>query len=184
MPRVGATEIWEFLDTTPDSHPIHIHLIQFQLLNRQSVDVTNYVNAWTAQFPGGTFYGQNCDGTSGEVTYADGEIIPGYGPPSNYLTPNADGALGGNPAFGPYLNGPIVPPDPNEAGWKDTIKILPGAVTRVLVRWAPVSVAVGAVGPGQNTFAFDPTIGPGYVWHCHILDHEDNEMMRPYSPTT
>ena len=183
LPRVGATEIWEFLDTTPDSHPIHIHLIQFQLLNRQSVDVTNYVNAWTAQFPGGTFNGQNCDGTSGEVTYADGEIIPGYGPPNDYLTPNTDGAVGGNPAFGPYLNGPVLPPDPNEAGWKDTIKILPGAVTRVLVRWAPVSVPVGAVGPGQNTFAFDPTTGPGYVWHCHILDHEDNEMMRPYAPT-
>jgi hypothetical protein len=33
--------------------------------------------------------------------------------------------------------------------------------------------------PGKNTFPFDPTKGPGYVWHCHILDHEDNDMMRP-----
>jgi FtsP/CotA-like multicopper oxidase with cupredoxin domain len=182
LPRVGATEQWEFLDTTPDSHPIHIHLIQFQLLNRQSVDVTNYVNAWADEFPAGTFAGQNCDGTFGEVSYPGGEIIPGYGPPGDYLTPNADGALGGNPAFGPYLNGPILPPDPDEAGWKDTIKILPGAVTRVLVRWAPVNVPVGQVGPGTNLYAFDPTTGPGYVWHCHILDHEDNEMMRPYAP--
>jgi len=49
------------------------------------------------------------------------------------------------------------------------------------VRWAPQSVAVGAVSPGVNRFPFDPTAsGPGYAWHCHILDHEDNEMMRPY----
>ena len=183
LPRVGATELWEFLDTTPDSHPLHIHLIQFQLLNRQSVDAGNYVNAWADAFPGGTYAGQNCDGTFGEVTYPAGEIIPGYGPPGDYLTPNTDGALGGNPAFGPYLNGPVVPPDPNEAGWKDTIKILPGAVTRILVRWAPTSVPVDEVEAGDNAFAFDPTTGPGYVWHCHILDHEDNEMMRPYTPT-
>ena len=183
LPRVGATELWEFLDTTPDSHPLHIHLIQFQLLSRQSVDAGNYVNAWAAAFPGGTYAGQNCDGTFGEVTYPAGEIIPGYGPPADYLTPNADGALGGNPAFAPYLNGPVVPPDPNEAGWKDTIKILPGAVTRILVRWAPTSVPVDDVEAGENEFAFDPTTGPGYVWHCHILDHEDNEMMRPYTPT-
>ena len=37
--------------------------------------------------------------------------------------------------------------------------------------------------PGQNKFAFNPTYGPGYVWHCHIIDHEDNEMMRPYIPS-
>jgi spore coat protein A, manganese oxidase len=182
LPRVGATEVWEFLDTTPDSHPLHIHLIQFQVLNRQSVDAMNYVNAWAAEFPGGTFAGQNCDGTFGEVTYPAGQIIPGYGPPGDYRTPNADGALGGNPAFAPYLNGPVLPPEPNEAGWKDTLKILPGAVTRVLVRWAPTEVPVNQAGPGVNRFAFDPTTGPGYVWHCHILDHEDNEMMRPYAP--
>jgi FtsP/CotA-like multicopper oxidase with cupredoxin domain len=53
----------------------------------------------------------------------------------------------------------------------------------VLVRWAPTDIAVGAVQAGENRYAFDPTDGPGYVWHCHILDHEDNEMMRPYAPT-
>src|SRR5579859_6068952 len=37
--------------------------------------------------------------------------------------------------------------------------------------------------PGQNVFPFDPTAGPGYVWHCHILDHEDNDMMRPMDIT-
>jgi FtsP/CotA-like multicopper oxidase with cupredoxin domain len=39
---------------------------------------------------------------------------------------------------------------------------------------------VAAVAAGQNLYPFDPTQGPGYVWHCHILEHEDNEMMRPY----
>jgi FtsP/CotA-like multicopper oxidase with cupredoxin domain len=38
----------------------------------------------------------------------------------------------------------------------------------------------GGVVAGQDLFSFDPTTPPGYVWHCHILDHEDNEMMRPY----
>jgi FtsP/CotA-like multicopper oxidase with cupredoxin domain len=180
LPRVGATELWELLDTTPDSHPIHIHLIQFQVLNRQSVDVTNYMTTWASKFPGGTYAGQNCDGTLGIVTYAPGTIIPGYGPPGDYNTPNADGAIGGNPAMGPFLNGPVEPPDANEAGWKDTFKILPGKINRVLVRWAPTETAVGAVKPGQNLFQFDPSAGPGYLWHCHILDHEDSEMMRPY----
>lgn len=181
-PRIGSTEVWEFLDATPDSHPMHIHLIQFQILNRQPVDVEGYLATWTAQFPGGTFEGQKCDGTLGEVTYPPGTVIPGYGPPRDYLTPNADGALGGNPAFSPYLTGPVTPPDPNEAGWKDTVHIKPGMVTRVIARWAPTATRVGAVAPGENLFPFDPTVGPGYVWHCHIIDHEDNEMMRPYVP--
>jgi FtsP/CotA-like multicopper oxidase with cupredoxin domain len=181
-PRVGSTEIWEFLDTTPDSHPFHLHLVQFQVLNRQRVDTANYLNAWAGAFPGGTFAGQTCDGAFGEVTYPAGVAIPGYGPPSDYLAPNADGALGGNPAFGPFLIGPVVLPFPEEAGWKDTVKLAPNAVTRVLVRWAPVDTPVNQVKAGENRYAFDPTTGPGYVWHCHILDHEDNEMMRPYAP--
>jgi FtsP/CotA-like multicopper oxidase with cupredoxin domain len=39
------------------------------------------------------------------------------------------------------------------------------------------------VGPGVNRYPFDPVEGPGYVWHCHIIEHEDHEMMRPYAPT-
>jgi spore coat protein A, manganese oxidase len=182
LPRVGSTEVWELVDSTPDSHPIHIHLIQFQVLNRQSIDIANYMATWGAEFPGGTFAGQKPDGTWGEVAYAAGVPIPGYGPPHDYNTPNGDGALGGNPAVGAFLNGPVQPPDPNEAGWKDTFKALPGMVNRVLVRWAPTETPVNGVSPGQNLFSFDPTSGPGYIWHCHILDHEDNEMMRPYSP--
>jgi FtsP/CotA-like multicopper oxidase with cupredoxin domain len=182
LPRVGATELWELLDTTEDSHPIHIHLIQFQVLNRQPVDTDSYLEAWGAAFPGGAFAGQQCDGTVGTTQYPAGQIIPGYGPPRDYNTANADGALGGNPAISPFITGPVQPPDPNEAGWKDTFKISPHMVNRVLIRWAPTDTAIADAQPGVNRFPFDPTTGPGYVWHCHILDHEDNEMMRPYLP--
>ena len=192
LPRVGSTEVWEFLNLTVDAHPIHIHLIQFQLINRQPVALDpasgapTYTTAWGSQFPGGSFFGftVNPDGsvTWGLRNYPAGTIIPGYGPPNDYLKPNADGALGGNPAFSPFLAGPVVPPMASEAGWKDTIKVFPGFVNRFAVRWAPQATLVGAVRPGQNLYSFDPTKGPGYVLHCHILDHEDNEMMRPYLP--
>lgn len=56
---------------------------------------------------------------------------------------------------------------------------LPGRVTRLKLRFAPQDAKPNEVKPGINLFPFDPTIGPGYVWHCHIVDHEDNEMMRP-----
>ena len=188
LPRVGSTEVWEFLNLTVDAHPIHIHLIQFQLVNRQAVAIDpntgapTYTAAYASRFPGGRFAGVEPDGSWGLVKYPRGTIIPGYGPPDDYLTPNADGALGGNPAFSPFLQGPVIPPNPNEAGWKDTIKVFPGFVNRFVVRWAPQATGVGDVKPGQNLFSFDPTTGPGYVVHCHILDHEDNEMMRPYLP--
>jgi len=45
-------------------------------------------------------------------------------------------------------------------------------------------VSVDGAQPGQNLFSFDPTTGPGNVLHCHILDHEDNEMMHPYLPVS
>jgi FtsP/CotA-like multicopper oxidase with cupredoxin domain len=188
LPRVGSTEVWEFLNSTVDAHPIHIHLIQFQLLNRQAVVIDpdtgqpTYLDAWAAAFPGGTFNGESADGTWAPITYPAGTIIPGYGPPSNYFTRNADGALGGNPAFTPFLTGPVLPPNPSEAGWKDVAKLYPGYVNRYVIRWAPQATAVSGVHPGQNQFSFDPTVGPAYMTHCHILDHEDNEMMRPYIP--
>ncbi|MGE5839511.1 MAG: multicopper oxidase family protein [Deltaproteobacteria bacterium] len=113
-PRVGATEVWEIDNRTGDTHPIHLHLVQFQDLNAS---------------------------------------IP---------------------------------------AWKDTIRVDGWRDVSIVVRWAPQDVPAGAVQPGQNLFSFDPTAtmgatdifgfpgGPGYVWHCHILEHEDNEMMRPY----
>lgn len=182
MPKVGSTEVWELINLTPDAHPIHIHLIQFQLINRQDFDVTNFTAKYSSLFPGGTFAGVTASGTWGQVQYAPGTIIPGYGSPLPYLTPNADGAIGGNPAVGPFLQGSPELPDANEVGWKDTLKMFPNKVNRVVIRWAPINTAVNAVSAGQNLYAFDPTVGPGYVWHCHILDHEDSEMMRPYIP--
>jgi spore coat protein A len=65
----------------------------------------------------------------------------------------------------------------------DTIQTPPGFVTVIRIRWAPQdSPTAGPCAPhaGDNRYPFDPTRGPGYVWHCHIIDHEDNEMMRPY----
>lgn len=67
----------------------------------------------------------------------------------------------------------------NEQGWKDTIRMNPNEITRIRLRFTPQDVPSGDSKPGVNLFPFDPTFGPGYVWHCHIIDHEDNEMMRP-----
>jgi spore coat protein A len=93
-PGVGATEMWEIYNLTMDAHPIHIHLVQFQVVDRQ-----------------------------------------------------------------PMAGGPPRPPEAWETGFKDTVIAYPDEITRV-----------------QATFDY-----PGlYVWHCHIVEHEDNEMMRPY----
>jgi spore coat protein A len=54
----------------------------------------------------------------------------------------------------------VIPPDPNEKGWKDTVRANPGEITRIITRFIPFSGL--------------------YAWHCHILEHEDYEMMRPY----
>ena len=94
------------------------------------------------------------------MTYPAGTVIPGYGPPDNYFTPNADGALGGNPAFSPYLTGPVIPPNPSETGWKDTVKAFPGFVNRFVVRFAPQATPVHGVKPGQNQLAMTAPIGP------------------------
>ena len=179
-PQEGATEVWEVANLTGDAHPIHIHLIQFQVISRQPFDVTTYLADWIASFPGGLFNGFN---------FPPGVYIPGFGPPLPYNVPNSAGAVGGNPNFdaakyllqGACAGGacPSRAPDPNDAGWKDTIKMFPGEITRIATRWAPQSTALNGVHAGQDAFSFDPTNGPGYIEHCHILDHEDNEFMRP-----
>ena len=76
---------------------------------------------------------------------------------------------------GLYLTGPVQDPAANEYAWKDTIQMYPGEVTTIRIRFAPID--------GTTSYPFDPTLpeAPGYVWHCHILDHEDNEMMRPFT---
>ncbi|GAV21812.1 multicopper oxidase family protein [Carboxydothermus pertinax] len=100
----GTIEIWEMFNTTVDTHPIHLHLVQFQILNR-------------AKF-------------TGDPNSPDLEV------------------------------GPPQPPDPNEMGWKDTVRANPGEVTRIIARFGPFTGI--------------------YPWHCHLLEHEDHEMMRLY----
>ena len=106
-PLLDSTEIWELVNTTDDAHPIHLHLVKFQVLDRRTFDLLPF---WTKN----------------EVKYL------------------AD----------------AVPPEPVEMGWKDTVRADPGMVTRIIVK-------------------FEGYTGR-YVWHCHILEHEDNEMMRPF----
>jgi spore coat protein A len=105
-PVLNTTEIWRFINTTEDVHPMHIHLVQFNILDRQPFDVEAYM--------------------------LDDTLI---------------------------FTGPPVPPDPNEMGWKDTFRAHPGEVARVIARFDRAGL---------------------YVVHCHILEHEDNDMMRPY----
>lgn len=139
-PRVGDTEVWEIMNLADDLHPIHLHLIQFQLLNRQTFNVGAYKEALGLR-PGGSPI----------------------------------------PAPTPYLTGNPLSPAPQEAGWKDTLVHYPGEVTRFVTRWAPQAAPLcgpGSPGAGCNLYPFDPTRGK-YVWHCHNLQHEDNEMMRP-----
>ena len=104
---VGSTEIWNLVNTTDESHPIHLHLVRFQILDRRKFDPFAYQSQKRLVF-----------------------------------------------------TGPSIPPAPAEAGWKDTVRAEAGMATRIIVR-------------------FDGHVGR-YMWHCHILEHGDNEMMRPF----
>ena len=164
QPREGDTEVWEIVNLTADAHPIHLHLVQFQLMTRQRFRMEDYTAAYDKAFP-------------------SGEYQPEYGPPlSTQPSAKTGGKYGGNPDYVSFLTGKPQPPAPDEAGWKDTVVALPNQVTRFVVRFAPTGVAVNAPA-SQLAFPFDPSGGGlrGYVWHCHIVDHEDNEMMRPYN---
>jgi FtsP/CotA-like multicopper oxidase with cupredoxin domain len=182
LPTEGETEIWEIVNLTADAHPIHLHLVQFQILNRQKFDTKAYGAVYAAAFPGGGYDPMTM------LPYPPGVFIPGFGPPLDYNTGNVR-ALGGNPDIAAtggkkaqplYLLGRPTPPLPQEAGWKDTVVSYPGEVTRLVVRWAPASAPIAG-----GAFPFDPgSNGQGYVWHCHIIDHEDNEMMRPTKVTS
>jgi len=177
-PNEGETEVWEIVNLTADAHPIHLHLVQFQLMNRQNFDLAKYSAAYALAFPGGGY-----DQMTG-LPYPAGVFIPGFGPPLDYNT-GIPRALGGNPDIAAvakgkpmYLKGAPAPPLPEEAGWKDTVTMYPGQVTRIVVRWAPTDLPANTA-VASAFFPFDPNGGHGYVWHCHIIDHEDNEMMRP-----
>jgi spore coat protein A len=116
-PKAGSVEIWRLINTTGDWHPKHVHLVEFQILDRQPFDITTFQNT--------------------------GQLV---------------------------FTGPPVPPDPNERpASKDVVKSPPGFVTRIISKF---DLPTGTVVVPGHRFR--------YVWHCHILEHEDNEMMRPY----
>jgi len=161
VPRLGTTESWYIQNLTEDAHPIHIHLVEFQLENRQGIDVDRFTAYW-----------QKLNGTELPLDHAPIRV--------NAEIPVDTGDGTGTHDF---LIGDPTPPSPSESGWKDVFLAPPGMITRLLIRLAPQSVKESDLFPGKNTFPFDPTAGPGYVWHCHILDHEDNDMMRPMQIT-
>jgi hypothetical protein len=102
-PEEGATEVWEIVNMTADAHPIHLHLTQFQLVNRQRFDVRGYGTEYAASFPGGI------EPTSGTI-YPPATYISGFGPPFDYRAdrnPAGGGKAGGNPDVTPYLRGPV-----------------------------------------------------------------------------
>jgi FtsP/CotA-like multicopper oxidase with cupredoxin domain len=107
-PAVGDTEVWEFYNFTADAHPMHIHEIVFEVVNREAL-----------------------------------VLDPGTGEPVQPV----------------QLTGNVRPPEAWESGFKDTVISYPGEVTRLRAKFDM---------PGT------------FVWHCHIVEHEDNEMMRPY----
>lgn len=165
LPVEGTTEVWQLVNLTMDAHPIHLHLVQFQLVSRQDFNDMTYMDNYMNSFTGVN------GGMAGMLMGADG-------PPNLYDVINADGAVGGNPAVSGYLLGTPEPAKLNERGWKDVIVAYPGQITTFIVRYAPTTMPITAKKSGL-LYGFDPSVGPGYVWHCHILEHEDNDMMRP-----
>ncbi|MBP7175317.1 MAG: multicopper oxidase domain-containing protein [Thermoclostridium sp.] len=105
--ELGSVEVWNIVNSGAGTHPIHVHLVQFQILNRQPFNVQEYTS-------------------TKKLKYIGPEILP----------------------------------DENERGWKDTVKAIPGHITRIIARF------------GDFTGI--------YPFHCHILEHEDHDMMRPY----
>jgi spore coat protein A len=104
-PRADSIEIWRWINRSGFAHPMHMHLVSFQILDRQDFAIVN------------------------------NQIVP---------------------------VGPRIPPLPNEAGWKDTVNAMPNQITRVITR-------------------FEGGFTGTYPYHCHILEHEDNEMMRQFT---
>jgi FtsP/CotA-like multicopper oxidase with cupredoxin domain len=152
MPEYGTVEDWIIVNPTADAHPIHTHLVQFQLISRQRMDTAAYASDWVA------------------LQQTTGGLGSGAEPPWPWMPGESYTPLELSPTT--YLRGKAAAAPSNEQGWKDTIQVNPGEVTILRIKFAPID--------GSENYPFDPTEGPGYVWHCHILDHEDNEMMRPY----
>lgn len=112
--HAGDTEVWQIFNTTADTHPIHFHLVNVQIVSRAPTD--------------GGF----------------------------------------------NIVGPELPPDPNEAGWKETVRMNPNEAIKMIMKFdlpaAPFTVP-------QSTRT--GVRGHEYMYHCHILEHEEHDMMRP-----
>ncbi len=113
----GSTEIWQIANLTGDTHSMHFHLVNVQVLWRRPFNVLTY---------------------SGTPSYT----------------------------------GPPVGPLPEEQGWKETVKMHPGEVTAVIMKFSLPTVPFAVPSSPR-------TGGNEYVWHCHILEHEEHDMMRP-----
>jgi spore coat protein A, manganese oxidase len=106
--RLGSTEIWSLVNLTDDTHPIHLHHVRFQVMDRRPFDRDVYLME------------------NGTLRFA----------------------------------GAPMAPNSNELGWKDVVQCPPHMVTRIHISFAGF--------PGR------------YLWHCHVQEHEANDMMRPY----
>ena len=124
-PRVGTIEDWVYINMTGDTHPMHSHLVTFQVVGRTPFDVEAY-----------------------EEAYGGPNGVPGGIDPT------------------PFATGPMQPPDPTERGFKETVKANPGEFTTIRAQY---DLPTGVSAPQT------------YVYHCHIVEHEDNDMMRPFT---
>jgi spore coat protein A len=127
-PKVGTIEDWVYINVTGDTHPMHTHLVTFQVVGRTPFDVEAY-----------------------EAAYGGDNGVPSGIDPT------------------PFATGPMEPPAPEERGFKDTVKANPGYFTTIRAKF---DLPAGVCAPQD------------YVYHCHIVEHEDNDMMRPFTVTS
>jgi spore coat protein A len=146
-PVLNTVEEWDIVNTTVDAHPIHLHLVQFRVLNRQPIDAAAYLLAFNPDLP-----------------------APSASDKGPWPVPSVDG----------FTSGAAVPPAPGERGWKDTVLAPPGQVTRIVVPFGGTAAGLVAAYTGDPPDAAVQRFVGDYVWHCHILEHEDNDMMLPY----
>jgi spore coat protein A len=133
--KAGTTEIWQWINLTVDAHPMHPHLVSFQVVNRQPFAVERYTADWLA-----------------------------------YLS---NGRETSRPDVANYLIGTPIGPDPEEMGFKDTVKSPPGYVTRTIAKFKLPATSLLDFNWRTKSFG-------SWVYHCHILEHEENDMMRPF----
>lgn len=164
-PMLNSVEEWDIVNTTGDAHPIHLHLTQFRLLNRQPIAVDPATGETTYLTDG-----LNCGGANASATNCAASLpSPGAAGTGPWPAPSVT----------PYLDGGAWEPAANEAGWKDTIVSLPGTVTRIIVPFGGAAAGIPAPFVGDSKTAKVQRFTGTYVFHCHILEHEDNDMMSP-----